>query len=864
MFEHNRASSVSQGEPDCMAFIQGLDWLQPNSSSVNVESVYQPHIPVHLKSDKASIWLYRSLENHSLSQKLSWLISDREHLLTCYEPTAFLCQENYCEATIICLRALEQYQPGLLSEINPTLLLTNFEIKDRSHRRSSSFPSVGSNHEWVKKSNDSSEENMVEKEAKKIKENISFLLRDLNIKDNVDGKDHAYEEKPKLKNVGKLKPWSSLNDLKYDVNQKNIRFRKRSATISLKFSQTMPNTPMHKNVSFMSSREQKLSPSVLSVDYTKIALDNSKIMTPKKIIYDNDSIYVENESIITTSSPQKGTDLKSSDSITPIKKLTKAGQIILGSGSDYSFMPLTVQAGKKDINRCPKKSFIEDGGSSITPMATGYFPRPVQGQSLTSFLSSGQFSHTSAELDRENAHFSISEAMIAAIEQVKFNNRMRIEVEQTEESEDEMHHLQQRIRFRRKHKLKKKVHRVISDDDDESTITPRSTPPDSQDDTLSTDGGIDDFEIDSASNLAHSHSVSVSLASLYSGSDVLKRPREAPDGQSDCVLSAEGVALSLISKFKPKQLPKASELQWLVSELEVPQQLLPLPTSWPISPDASVSSSPDHITPLRGTVDWAPPRPQIIFTLHPVPIRRELMDKQNYRCAGCGMRVAVQYASRFRYCDYLGRYFCTGCHSNQLALIPGRILHKWDFNRYPVSNFSYRLLDQMSVDPLFNIGDINPGLYRKNRQLEKCRDLRLQLYFLKSFVLTCRFAVTIQNILKTENSYIYAEPELYSINDLCSIKKGDMVMRLKERVETALLHVNTCDLCKARGFVCEVCLSGDIIFPWQLQKVSQCPTCGACYHKKKCWTYDPCGVPCKRCVRLKQRRESRQEATIVN
>lgn len=62
--------------------------------------------------------------------------------------------------------------------------------------------------------------------------------------------------------------------------------------------------------------------------------------------------------------------------------------------------------------------------------------------------------------------------------------------------------------------------------------------------------------------------------------------------------------------------------------------------------------------------------------------------------------------------------------------------------RYPVSNFSYRLLDQMSVDPLFNVGDINPGLYRKNRQLEKCRDLRLQLFFLKSFVLTCRFAVT--------------------------------------------------------------------------------------------------------------------------
>lgn len=65
-----------------------------------------------------------------------------------------------------------------------------------------------------------------------------------------------------------------------------------------------------------------------------------------------------------------------------------------------------------------KKSFIEDGGSSVLPMATGFFPQPLQGQSIMSFLSSGQFAKASAELDRENAHFSISEAMIAAIEQV--------------------------------------------------------------------------------------------------------------------------------------------------------------------------------------------------------------------------------------------------------------------------------------------------------------------------------------------------------------------------------------------------------------------------------------------------------------
>lgn len=59
---------------------------------------------------------------------------------------------------------------------------------------------------------------------------------------------------------------------------------------------------------------------------------------------------------------------------------------------------------------------------------------------------------------------------------------------------------------------------------------------------------------------------------------------------------------------------------------------------------------------------------------------------------------------------------------------------------YPVSSFSYRLLDQMFGDPLFAIGDVSPGLYRKARQLERTRQLRMQLYYLKDFVLTCRFA----------------------------------------------------------------------------------------------------------------------------
>ena len=47
------------------------------------------------------------------------------------------------------------------------------------------------------------------------------------------------------------------------------------------------------------------------------------------------------------------------------------------------------------------------------------------------------------------------------------------------------------------------------------------------------------------------------------------------------------------------------------------RQLLPLPKSWPISPDDAQGA--DGIS-LRGTIEWAPPRPQIIFTAHMPPV----------------------------------------------------------------------------------------------------------------------------------------------------------------------------------------------------------------------------------------------------
>lgn len=172
--------------------------------------------------------------------------------------------------------------------------------------------------------------------------------------------------------------------------------------------------------------------------------------------------------------------------------------------------------------------------------------------------------------------------------------------------------------------------------------------------------------------------------------------------------------------------------------------------------------------------------------------RRLLLAKQSNMCAGCGMRVEAQYTGKMRYCEYLGRFFCTGCHGNQVAIIPGRVITKWDFSRCPVSNFSYRLLDQMQNDALFCLESLNPQLFRKSRQFAKCKLMRTQLVELAGFVSLCRFADEARERLAKTPGHLIKDLELYSMADLCAIKSGELMSKMQELVTLCQQHVASC------------------------------------------------------------------------
>ncbi|GAA6219792.1 run domain Beclin-1-interacting and cysteine-rich domain-containing protein isoform X1 [Lates japonicus] len=520
----------------------------------------------------------------------------------------------------------------------------------------------------------------------------------------------------------------------------------------------------------------------------------------------------------------------------------------------------------------PSSLYMESHGSKYSSVPDGMFRKPSEGQSLISYLSEQDFG-SCADLEKENAHFSISESLIAAIELMKYNlRRQEEEGEEEGDSDCEIQQLKQKIRLRRQQIRRNRLPPCTTSQHFFNSTDSGGSRRSSQDSYqgLSDSGSAEEVEecelrdgCEGQSLLAVSQNgLSLSLASLFSDADIKRsvssssRSFLSSESISPSFLqsnSAESVAMGLLRQFEGMQLPAASELDWLVPEHDAPQKLLPIPDSLPISPDDGEHADIYKLRiRVRGNLEWAPPRPQIIFNIHPAPKRKIVVAKQNYRCAGCGTRIDPDYIKRLRYCEYLGRYFCQCCHENAQAVVPGRVLRKWDFSKYYVSNFARDLLSKIAGDPLFNPNDINSGLYKKIKALEAVRVLRVQLFHMKNLFKTCRFAKEVLDQFDSLPGHLTEDLHLFSLSDLTAVRNGELAPRMKELLKLGTTHVAGCVLCQAKGFVCEFCGNDkDIIFPFQLNKCQRCEECHACYHRGCFRT----GKDCPRCQRLAERRE---------
>ncbi|XP_023335319.1 differentially expressed in FDCP 8 homolog A [Eurytemora carolleeae] len=212
--------------------------------------------------------------------------------------------------------------------------------------------------------------------------------------------------------------------------------------------------------------------------------------------------------------------------------------------------------------------------------------------------------------------------------------------------------------------------------------------------------------------------------------------------------------------------------------------------------------------------------------------------EQKYECAECFIKLHPE--SGHRLCDYTGLWFCTSCHWGYSSPIPARIIHNWDFTPMPVSQAAYHL----------SILVCSPGLSIVAAELSAVVRQRRSVLEMKKYLMLCRVASANRLLRKLEERQHFVDDDsLYSLQDLLDVELGSLGAWLGQILEQWQDHILSCILCRAKGFVCEVCPEkSEVLFPFTIG-TETCQACGAVFHRE-CFRHL---LNCPRCERKRER-----------
>ncbi|KAJ3691630.1 hypothetical protein LUZ61_020794 [Rhynchospora tenuis] len=227
---------------------------------------------------------------------------------------------------------------------------------------------------------------------------------------------------------------------------------------------------------------------------------------------------------------------------------------------------------------------------------------------------------------------------------------------------------------------------------------------------------------------------------------------------------------------------------------------------------------------------------------------RQLLELQHHTCAGChqpldsestflrGLAQTVGWSRNFRFCEYTGQLFCTACHVNDTAVIPGRVLHGWDFTLYPVSQLAKAYLESINDQPMLCVSAVNPFLFSKVPALLHIMGLRKKIAAMLPYI-TCPFRKSVEKGLGARR-YLLECNDFFALRDLVDLSKGVfagfpvMVERLHKKIEEHITQ--QCLVCYDAGVPCAARNSChdplSLIFPFQETEAQKCSSCGSIFH----------------------------------
>ncbi|KAJ8553896.1 hypothetical protein K7X08_024574 [Anisodus acutangulus] len=238
----------------------------------------------------------------------------------------------------------------------------------------------------------------------------------------------------------------------------------------------------------------------------------------------------------------------------------------------------------------------------------------------------------------------------------------------------------------------------------------------------------------------------------------------------------------------------------------------------------------------------------LIVNKRPYKSNKQLLDEQHYSCAGCyqgfddGKTRMQELAQTLgwgkpRFCEYSSQLYCSPCHTNDMAILPARILHLWDFNQYPVSQLAKSYLDSIHDQPMLCVSAVNPLLFSKVPALQHVTDIRRKIGAMLPFV-RCPFHRSIYKGVGSRR-YLLESNDFFSLRDLVDLSKG-VFAALPVMVETIsrkiLEHIaEQCLVCCDVGIPCNARQACDdpssLIFPFQEGEIERCKSCQSVFHR---------------------------------
>ncbi|KAF2976388.1 hypothetical protein EK904_013536, partial [Melospiza melodia maxima] len=162
--------------------------------------------------------------------------------------------------------------------------------------------------------------------------------------------------------------------------------------------------------------------------------------------------------------------------------------------------------------------------------------------------------------------------------------------------------------------------------------------------------------------------------------------------------------------------------------------------------------------------------------------------------------------ARPKLCAFSGLYYCDSCHRDEESIIPSRLIHNWDLTKRGVCKQALKFLTQIRNQPLIDLRLVNESLYEHVERMGRILRSREQLKLLGDYLIMCRSGA-LKELSKRFESF------------------------LQSLLQFASHHVYSCDLCTQRGFICQICNSSDIIFPFEFDTTTRCSECKTVFHR---------------------------------